>query len=362
MSTEYAVSGYTETVGWALPTTIGSIWWAVPTLPIVQAVPSAPLPQAKRGENEDAMLQQRTIVGIEDGPHLLVTAGVHGDEYEPMLAVRRLAERIDQTQLRGRLTLVPVVNEPAFKRARRTAEDELDLARTCPGRDDGSITERIAAALSKLIRSADFYIDLHTGGAAFQILPLAGYGLHRDSQVLDRQRQMAAAFNLPIIWGTNARNEGRSLSVARDAGVPAIYVEHGGGGGCHTFRADECVTGCLNVCRSCGLLDGPSPENRVRYVVEDDRDESGHLQVQHPAPMTGFFEPLVALGDVVTEGQLLGRVVDALGQHTAEVRANDAGIVLLLRAIPSVQERDALVALLPIVGPGRACYARMPAE
>src|SRR4051794_27233422 len=101
-------------------------------------------------------LAARTIRGARgDGPHVLITAGVHGDELEPMVAVRRLMHAIDATELRGSVTLVPVVNAAAFARGTRTADDGLDLARVCPGRADGSVTERAAAALSQLITSAD---------------------------------------------------------------------------------------------------------------------------------------------------------------------------------------------------------------
>ena len=174
-------------------------------------------------------LALRTFTGQADGPHLLITGGVHGDEYEPMAAIRRLIQHFSRAERdhgaapwRGRLTFVPVVNQPAFARNRRTAEDDKDLARTCPGRADGSVTERLADALSALIRSADFYIDLHTGGTIYDIMPLAGYVLHANAAVLDQQRAMARAFNLPLIWGTNPNLTGRSLSVARDASVPAI--------------------------------------------------------------------------------------------------------------------------------------------
>src|SRR5688572_6828926 len=135
------------------------------------------------------------FVGKQPGLHLLVTGGVHGDEFEPMEAARQLAASIDTENLNGRLTIIPVVNEAAFLRGQRTAEDGLDLARTCPGRADGSITEQIAHAISGLIRKADFYIDLHTGGLLFRILPLTGYTLHPDPRILDRQREMARAFN-----------------------------------------------------------------------------------------------------------------------------------------------------------------------
>ena len=70
----------------------------------------------------------------EPGPHLLITGGVHGDEFEPMAAIRRLIGPLRAGRIRGRVTLVPVVNEPAFRRGQRTAEDGLDLARTLPGR------------------------------------------------------------------------------------------------------------------------------------------------------------------------------------------------------------------------------------
>src|SRR4051812_12459869 len=123
-------------------------------------------------------LQTETIVGHGPGPHLLITGGVHGDEFEPMAAIRRLMAIVDPTRLRGQVTLLPVVNEAAFTRGSRVADDGLDLARSCPGRADGSITEQAAYALSEWIRAADYYIDLHTGGLALSVWPLAGYTLH----------------------------------------------------------------------------------------------------------------------------------------------------------------------------------------
>jgi len=305
-------------------------------------------------------LKSKTIVGSGDGPHLLITGGVHGDEWEPMAACRRMIAEIDPAHVRGGITIVPVVNEPAFLRGKRTAEDDLDLARTCPGRDDGTVTERIAASLSRLIRSADYYIDLHTAGTVFQMLPLAGYNLHTDAKILEKQRTMARAFGLPIVWGTNARLDGRSLSVARDAGVPAIYVENGGGGTCDPRRVEENVRGCLNIARTFGILtDAATPGIDPKYFVEDDRDSSGHLQVQSQASAAGYFEPRVMLGDVVRRGDAIGKIVDPLGSELASITAYDSGTVLLLRTYPSVRVGDPLVVILPISGPGNATFAKL---
>ena len=291
-------------------------------------------------------LNSQTIRG-GDGPHLLVIAGVHGDEFEPMVAVRLLGNACRSMALCGRLTLVPIVNEPAFHRAQRTADDGLDLARTMPGRADGSITERVAEALARTIREADYLIDLHTGGRLFRMLPLAGYALHSDRVVLDTQRAMARAFNLPIVWGTSGTLEGRTLSVARDANVPAVYVEACGGSEFNSAAVDACVEGCLNVAAMLGMIDRPIPATCVKHVVEDDREESGHLQVQHPAPMAGFFEPLVQLGDSIRENQPLGKILDPFGEPLCEVRADENGIVLFLRAVRGVSAGESLGGILP---------------
>ena len=303
-------------------------------------------------------LQQTTIAGRRDGPHLLITGGVHGDEYEPMAAIRRLIGELDGAQINGRVTLVPVVNEAAFRRRERTAEDDLDLARICPGDPNGSVTERVAAALSELIRSADYYIDLHTGGLRYDVLPMVGYTLHRDPRVLETQRQMAEAFNVPVVWGTSGRSDGRSLSVARDAGVPAVYTEYYGGAKCNSAGVRMFADGCLNVAAALGMIERPAVESRIKYTVEDDRDESGHLQVMHPAPSDGFFEPGVTLGDVVEQGQVLGTIVDALGRGSAHVRAREAGVVLFLTTFPAIGEGQSVGGLLPITEPGSVRYER----
>jgi predicted deacylase len=299
---------------------------------------------------ESLQLPHKVIVGTAgDGPHLLITAGVHGDEFEPMVTVRRLIKSLKPDELKGRVTLVPIVNEPAFRRGTRVADDGLDLARTCPGRADGSITERIAEALSKHIRSADYYIDLHTGGTLFQLVPLSGYVVHSNPEVLAVQQRMANAFNLPLIWGTTPTLEGRSLSVARDANVPAIYTEHGGGGACDEAKVEDTVAGCNNVLAELGMLRSAHRwTSRVKYTVHDDRQNSGHMQLNHPSPATGYFESAVRLGEMVDAGQPLGEVVDVLGDAPVSVAATNSGMVAVLRTFPSVSKGDALATIIEV--------------
>ncbi|MCA9078447.1 MAG: succinylglutamate desuccinylase/aspartoacylase family protein [Planctomycetaceae bacterium] len=288
-----------------------------------------------------------------DGPHLLITGGVHGDEFEPIAAIRRLIELFTRNGshadgLQGRLTCVPIVNEAAFLRGYRCAEDDLDLARTCPGRRDGSVTEQTAHALSELIRQADYYIDLHTGGTEFSVHPLTGYVLHQDALVLDVQRRMARAFNLLIVWGTCANLEGRSLSVARDAGVPAIYCEYLGAASCVSKGVQAYVDGCLNVMSELGMLTRDAPSCQVEYIVEDPRPSSGHMQVCHPSPVDGFFEPAKDLGNRITKGETFGTVYDMVTGQPHSIASEHDGIVLVQRTFPRVRSGESVGVVLDV--------------
>lgn len=296
-------------------------------------------------------LAAHEIIGQQPGLHLLITGGVHGDEFEPMAAIRRLMTEIDSSQLRGRVTLIPVVNEPAFRRGHRAGDDNLDLARTCPGRADGSVTEQIACELADHIRKADLYIDLHTGGTRLMVLPLSGYMLHSNPDVLARQRRMAHALGIPLIWGTDPNLNGRSLSVARDANVPAIYAEYEGGGRFNRQGVEVYVRGCLNVMAEFGLLDRPvNAMLEPPIVVEDNRPGSGHMQLNHPSPCEGFFDPVVQLGQRVQAGEILGSVVDVLGHRVEPIYARYAGIVIVLHTFPRIDAGVSVAVILDTSG------------
>ncbi len=294
---------------------------------------------------EPINIRTRILNGAADAPRCLITGGVHGDEFESMHAIRRLARSLDPATLRGTLTLAPVVNESAYNRRHRTGEDELDLARICPGSPDGTVSMRTAHALTQLIAAADYYIDLHTGGTGLAVWPLAGYGLHEDPAILDTQRRMARAFNLPLVWGTCGKLDGRSLSVARDHNVPAIYTEYHGSAVCLPHGVDAYVDGCLNVLAELDMIDRPQPPSAIQWIIEDDRPNAGHMQLCHPAPVSGYFDPAVQLGQQVQKGDPLGTICDILGDTVQSLTADLTGIVITLHTYPKIDKGDGLVVI-----------------
>jgi len=291
-------------------------------------------------------LKTRVIRGSTEGPHLLITAGVHGDEFEGVASVRQLITTLEPSRLCGQVTLVPVVNESAFRRRNRCGADGLDLARTCPGNPEGSITEQVAHELSNLIRVADYYIDLHSGGILMDVYPLAGYMLVKSAEELDAQRGMANSFGLPLVWGTSDQLDGRSLSVARDANVPAIYVEYRGTGQCDPLGVVRVVDGCLNVMTDLDMIDRKFLSEDQPLVVEDETPGSGHMQECYPAPFAGLFQPSVPLGTSVNKGAVIGTLSDPFSDRNEAVLAKESGAVIVFRTYPEVQQGDALAVIL----------------
>mgnify|MGYP001309543308 CR=1 FL=1 len=83
--------------------------------------------------------------GAEDGPTLVVTAGVHGDEYEGVEAIPEVYRKTDPKTLAGTMCMIPICNIPAYETITRSSTiDGLNLARVFPGDASGSITQRIA--------------------------------------------------------------------------------------------------------------------------------------------------------------------------------------------------------------------------
>src|SRR5579863_5469650 len=115
--------------------------------------------------------------GRAAGPLALITAGVHGDEYEGPAAVFSLSQLLSPDGVQGTIIAVPVANPAAFAAGTRMhPEDGRNLARTFPGNAKGGPTERLAAAIfGELAAQTEYLIDLHSGGVEYVFLPVAGF-------------------------------------------------------------------------------------------------------------------------------------------------------------------------------------------
>jgi len=129
------------------------------------------------GNGVTASLDVFECMGQSLGPSVLVTAGVHGDEYEGPAAIAEVASWLSPLSFRGSLCMIPVANPFAFEAGTRVSPlDGINLARVFPGKKDGTPTERLAYLLfDEFASKADCVIDLHSGGVEYEFLPVAGF-------------------------------------------------------------------------------------------------------------------------------------------------------------------------------------------
>ena len=101
---------------------------------------SVDIPLPKLYTHLQTSMPVEVIHGKKDGPVLLVSAAIHGDEINGVEIIRRLLKMRILRNLRGTLLAVPVVNIFGFIDTSRYSPDRRDLNRTFPGSPNGSLT------------------------------------------------------------------------------------------------------------------------------------------------------------------------------------------------------------------------------
>jgi predicted deacylase len=276
-----------------------------------------------------------------EGPHLTVVAGVHGCEYTGMAAVMRLIDRLDPDSLRGTVTAVPILNQPAFwsRSAFVVPADGKNLNRCFPGDPAGSYTDVLAHEIfTRLIAPSDYLLDLHAGDLPEALEPFC---LYEESDVEDRSRRLALAYGLGHVVRQSRASRtvgGSTSSAAADAGIPAIIAEVGANGICDEASVQRHLDGVLAVCAELGMLAGDGAIASASPVEHD-----GWIWLR--SPVRGFWQPAVVTGRDVAEGDLLGVLLDPLGRELDRVLAPAAGCPLFLTTSPAVVADGLLLGL-----------------
>ncbi|TIW41631.1 MAG: succinylglutamate desuccinylase/aspartoacylase family protein, partial [Mesorhizobium sp.] len=284
-----------------------------------------------------------------EGPRLLVTGGNHGNELEGPLVARRLIEWLPEAQTCGRVIVLPVLNPLAVEAwSRNTPLDGLNLNRVFPGRADGSATQRIADAVSRvLLPMADTVFDLHSFGPTWEFPPAATTHPIADPDLMARTVRMAEAFKLPLtlVWQHND-TAGMFDIVAQNQGKVFVCAEFGGG----TVGADNLAVyeaGVRNALIALGLVEGKAECPTFRQQKSTQTLET-HPSDELKSPAPGIFEPRRSVLDEVKQGDIIGVLhpIDSLSTKSIDIRAPGPSIVLGIRSGAHVDgnEEVALVA------------------
>ncbi|MBZ5486103.1 N-alpha-acetyl diaminobutyric acid deacetylase DoeB [Halomonas aquamarina] len=291
-----------------------------------------------------------TVVKNGDGPTALLTGGNHGDEYEGITSLLKLANALSAQEVSGRVIIVPCMNTPAVMAGARTSPmDKGNLNRSFPGDPDGSVTLQIADYFTRvLVPMSDVVLDLHSGGRTLDILPFGA------SHVLDDKAQQQAAldgakaFGAPYAMVMFELDAERLFDTACERQGKVFVATELGGGGTSTPQSMAITErGVRNFLIHYGLMEGEVEMPEGGQVYLDMPDASCYVQSEHQ----GVLEMTVALGDAVTRGQVLAYVHDMTrtGSEPVAYRAERDGILMARRAPALVNMGDTIAVIADVV-------------
>jgi len=279
------------------------------------------------------------VIANGNGPSVLVTAGVHGDEYEGLVITRKLMAEISPEAITGRIVIMPGVNWPAVRARRRVSPiDRKNMNRAFPGDNTSGPTAMIADFIERrLLPGMAYAVDLHSGGTQSVYAPCGYVYGTGERDFRDRKLAAAHAFGAPRTAVVSTTSSGGSLSAACERhGVVMVSAELGGGAALGHAGIGIGWEGTLNLLRHAGLLTGaPRP---ARTVLLHTASRAYYVM----ATIDGLFEHSVDVGADVEAGDLAGRIwpIDDLARPCVELRYAVGGTVLARRTMPMVTRGD----------------------
>ncbi len=296
-----------------------------------------------RSYGRESTLPVIVVNGRHPGPHLFVSAAIHGDEINGVEIIRRLLGTQFMKRIHGALIAVPVVNVYGFTAQSRYLPDRRDLNRAFPGSPKGSLASRLAHAfMGEVVSQATHGIDLHTGSNHRTNLPQIRACLDQKETA-----RLAMAFGCPVVLNADLR-DGSLRQAVMEKQVPMLLYEAG-----EALRFDEVairagVRGVLSVMRAIGMLKaGAKKPTDVKPLV-------ARRSQWVRAASSGTLRTHVALGARVARGDELGFIADPLAGGETAVTAPAAGIVIGRTNLPLVNEGDALYHLALFGRPRKA--------
>ncbi|MFP9113122.1 succinylglutamate desuccinylase/aspartoacylase family protein [Flavobacterium sp. RHBU_3] len=267
-----------------------------------------------------------------DGPVVLLSAGLHGDEINGTEIVRQIIARNINKPKVGTIICIPVVNIFGFVNKSREFPDGRDLNRVFPGSKKGSLASRFAYNLLKeIIPHVDYCIDFHAGGASRFNAPQIRL-VPNDPEL----KALSDVFNAPFtLYSKNI--SGSFRSACGKLGVKMLLFEGGKSLDINPDITYHGIQGVKRVLHHLGML---NPKKNMNPA------ERPSLCIQSSAWMrareSGLFQNPTKAGQFVTKGEVIACITDPFGKYERKVKAPHSGYIINSNDSPIVYEGDAI--------------------
>lgn len=266
--------------------------------------------------------------GKKEGPSLLLTAGIHGDEINGVEIIRRLLEKKVLMPEKGTVIALPLVNIYGFIHTSRSLPDGKDLNRCFPGSRSGSLANQLAYIMMKeIVPNMDFGVDFHTGGSRISNFPHIRCVLSHPNNV-----ELASMFGPPYIMNSDLIDKSFRKEAFKKGKTVLVYE------GGESLRLDEkAITegmkGVIRLMNNLGMTER-DVEHQISVVLTTSSWQR--------AKVSGIFNSYIEYGQEIGKNQVIGTITDPFGNSKLLVKSPNKGYVIGINNMPVVNAGDAL--------------------
>ncbi|KOF03862.1 succinylglutamate desuccinylase [Roseivirga seohaensis subsp. aquiponti] len=265
-----------------------------------------------------------------DGPTLLLSGGMHGDEINGTEIVRRIIEKDQHIPRVGTVICIPIINMFGFIHFSRYVPDGKDVNRSFPGNKNGSLAARVAHYLTTdIIPKIDMGLDFHTGGADRTNYPQIRCALKEP-----KNQKIAEIFQPSFILNSPFRPKSMRQTAAK-MGKQILVYEGGESARFDEFAIQQGINGALRVMKHLGMRERAPEAPHVTKTINN----SSWIR----AKTSGVFLTMVPYGSEVEKNQLIGHISDPFGGSKIKIKSPVSGYVIGLNNNPIVHQGDALM-------------------
>lgn len=286
------------------------------------------------------------IKGKENGPIFTMISGVHGFEYPPIVAAQELIQELNPELISGTIVIIPLANPNSFysRTPFLNPQDELNLNRVFPGKENGSITERIAHFMTKVvIAESEVFVDVHGGDANEDLLPFICYYNNGDQpNETERVKALtrASGFDYIVSYPYTLKKDQPAKYAFKQAvqdGKVAMSIECGKLGNVQEDAVDLIKNGIYNILAEMKMY----PQQSEVKVNAVNLNKQAYIKSKN----RGVFYSDYTAGDQVQKGDVVGLIKDEFGVVITEVTAPQSGVILYKVGTPPINVGETIMCI-----------------
>ena len=275
-----------------------------------------------------------------DGPTVLFSAGIHGDEINGVEIVRQIITKKINKPKTGTVICIPIINMFGFVNMSRQFPDGRDLNRVFPGSKKGSLASRFAYhILTEIMPLVDYAVDFHAGGASRFNAPQIRLAPNNTELKI-----LADVFNAPFtLYSKNIAGSFRNSSSKLN--VKMLLFEGGKSLDINESIADTGIDGVKRILSHLNML---NPKHSI------EKQEKNTIYIEKSAwiraKCSGLLHDSGYIGSFVKKGTVLATITDPFGKFERKVKAPNDGYIINANHSPIVYQGDAIYHITKIIG------------